>query len=419
MAVTARTKMIVWTKAGGRCSSPDCRQQLIANARDGDSSLLGELAHIVAQRPDGPRGRKSPPGGDIDGPGNLVLLCPTHHTEVDSNEGKYTVERLVQIKCDHEQWVSDTLSPNERFQHSISPDTHVIDDVHSTLLPILGYPCYVYGASCDLSESEVRPLIEHPSRSSVMLPYIVRSRQLFTFCNLRARENPFRRAVDNGSVERHDSTDWWANDDLARWYADLLNRSLNKLTGRRDLRLDKEHRRYYFEPTEEGDDHEVQYRTLTGQKRSKKVAWRPTVRRTGEQKKYWEHLAVGLRFHRVADRSWVLSIRPERRFTRDGFQPLTPKGTGRRATSRKSRMYNEGVLREVNFWRDYLSRGRPRIKFGFGDQSLMIDTEILRTSIEWPGVPDDARPFTHLAYEEDLFTTIELDELADFEEADE
>jgi hypothetical protein len=85
------------------------------------------------------------------------------------------------------------------------------------------------------------------------------------------------------------------------------------------------------------------------------------VRRTGERKKYWEHLAVGLRFHQVTSQSWVLSIRPERRFTRDGFQPLTPKGTGRRATSRKARMYNEGVLREVNFWRDYLSCGRPRI----------------------------------------------------------
>ena len=76
-------------------------------------------------------------------------------------------------------------------------------------------------------------------------------------------------------------------------------------------------------------------------------------------------------------------------------------------------MYNIDVLTEVNFWRDYLSGGKPRIVFDFGCQKLVVATELLSGSVTWPGVPDDARAFTHTAYEEDLFTMVELAELDD------
>jgi hypothetical protein len=139
--------------------------------------------------------------------------------------------------------------------------------------------------------------------------------------------------------------------------------------------------------------------------------WRPKLLHSGEYRNYWEHLAVGLRFHHMGGKAWMLSLRPERRYTRDGKEPITAKGTGRRSTSRKATMYNEQVLSEVNFWRDFLSGGRPRIVFSFGQQSLMVSTELLHTQLEWPGVPGDARPFTHRRYEEDLFTWAELGEL--------
>lgn len=418
MAVSARTRTVVWAKAGGHCSLPECRQRLIVQPEGGDASILGELAHIVAQQPDGPRGGLPPPGGEIDGEGNLVLLCPTHHTQVDKEAGRFTIERLVQVKTDHERWVTETLSPRERLIGGGDTEPTIAEEVYSTLLPVVGYPRFVYAAACSVSESEVREQLVPPSSREVMLPYIVRSRQLFSFVNLRERHGPFYKVIDAGTVEKHESTEWWSNDDLRRWYVALLNRSLNKLTGRRGLRLDKEHHRYYFEPQGDGEAREIRYRTLTGKRQTRKVAWQPVLRHSGEKRKYWEHLAVGIRFTKLSDTAWVLSIRPERRFTRDGFEPITPKGTGRRATSRKSRMYNEQVLREVNFWRDFLSDGRPRLVFNFGEQSLMVQSELLSGSIEWPGVPDDARPFTYTKYEEDLFTQVELDQLEEEEQDD-
>jgi len=244
-----------------------------------------------------------------------------------------------------------------------------------------------------------------------MFPFIVRAEQLFTFSSPSDRSSPFRQFVrpNGGGSER--AREWWDDPDRFLWYVQLLNRTLNKLTGRRGLNLDKEHKRYYFEQAQDGEPSSVTYRSLTGKRTSRQVVWRPAFRHSGELKNYWEHLAVGLRFHRVTATAWCISVRPERRFTRDGRTLLTPKGTGRRATSRKSHMYNINVLAEVNFWREFLADRGPRIIMKFGAQSLVVDAEMMSVTVSWPGVPDDARPVTYTRAEDDLFTTAEYDDL--------
>jgi len=70
-------------------------------------------------------------------------------------------------------------------------------------------------------------------------------------------------------------------------------------------------------------------------------------------------------------------------------------------------MYNINVLKEVHFWRDYLSDGSPRIIFEFGSQSIIVDTEMMNAAITWPGVPEDTKPFKNVRYSDDLFTSAE------------
>src|SRR5688572_14337293 len=238
MAVSSRTKRIVWVRDGGCCSFTECQRRLVTDAEPGvHGAVIGDLAHIVASSADGPRGGKPPPGGEIDGADNLMLMCPTHHSQIDQQTGEYTVERLLQIKEDHERWVRERLSPEEKFAGASAPEKTVVEDVHSTLLPVVAYPRFVWSGMCDKSEVEVRGLLRPPETREVMLPYIVRSRQLFTFYDLTEKSSPFADAIGKGSVECHESQEWWASDDLRRWYVDLLNRSLNKLTGRRGLKL--------------------------------------------------------------------------------------------------------------------------------------------------------------------------------------
>src|SRR5690606_2137325 len=99
MSITARTKFILWTRSGSRCAFPDCRCKLYEASSEADPDvLLGEMAHIVGQGDDGPRRDNPIPGGDIDGYDNLILLCTKHHTIIDRQIAKHSVDKLVQIK---------------------------------------------------------------------------------------------------------------------------------------------------------------------------------------------------------------------------------------------------------------------------------------------------------------------------------
>jgi hypothetical protein len=330
-----------------------------------------------------------------------------HHDIVDRQVKTYTVERLVGMKEAHERYVRERLSPEE----AATPIACSVQErLHSTLLPVDQMPHWVYSAPCELTEDEVKKRIRWPTPNDpLMLPFIVRSSLLISFYKLTEPENPFAESLA-GPAEPHRAEEWWGDKDYSNWYVTLLNRSLNKLTGRRGLTLDKDHNRYFFEPERAKDGtarpRAVQYRPLNKQKdQERHVAWQPKRRKTGNLKKHWRHLAVGLRFHRVTKTQWVLSVRPELRFTKDGFEPLFPKKIGRRATSIKSHMYNIDLLGDLQFWKEYLSDGKPHMIFDFGAQSMVVSAELLTAPIKWPGVPHDVKRFTNTVAGVDLFTS--------------
>ena len=59
---------------------------------------------------------------------------------------------------------------------------------------------------------------------------------------------------------------------------------------------------------------------------------------------------------------------------------------------------------ELNFWRHYLSNGAPRIICSFGCQHLVIETTLIQTTVVWPGIPEDSRPFSNRRFQEGLFS---------------
>lgn len=409
MGVSPATNRLVWVKSGGLCAMPECRRPLVeaATVAGDPAAAVGEVAHIAAQNPGGRRYEGPVPGGDRDGITNLMLLCAHHHEVVDTQYRTYTTERLLGIKEEHERWVRERLSEDTECREK---QAEVHEVVHSTLLPVVYMPRYVYGAPCSFNETDAKARIRSERvDKSVMLPFIVREKKLLTFFPLTRADNPFAEALDLGGVQCFEAAEWWRDKDRSRWYVSLLNRSLNKLTGRRGLHLDKDHNRYYFEP----DRHQgggpiarlVTYRPMNQASTDKSVAWRPTSRRSGELRNYWIHLAVGLRFHRVSPDAWMLSVRPEHRFTTDGFTPLVPKGIGRKSTRQKAHMYNYDLLGELQFWKEYLSGGEPRIIFEFGGQSLVVDARFATAEVAWPGVPGDMRPYANVTAEDDLFTS--------------
>lgn len=418
MSIDARTRQILWGKAGATCAYPKCRRSLVRDATLEDREVLvGEIAHIVSQGERGPRSGAEIPGENIDGYDNLILLCHEHHELVDQQEHTYPVERLLHFKQDHEKWVKARLSRDLEYEGLSRPTNTVVETVYATLMPVLQLPDYVYSGVCPIPEKEVKASINWPSDKRILVPFIVRDGLLYAFNDMRDRESPFATIVEPGTVERHDVCDWWEQPDEFRWYIELLNRTVNKITGHLGLKLDKEHHRYYFEPNEPGVEKRVTYQSVGGVQSDRAVAWNPRFKHSGDAKRYWEHLAVGLHFHRLGPYLWALAIRPERRFTTDGYTALDGTSTGKKNTKRKSRMYNFDVLKEVQFWRDFLAQGTPRITCLFGGQSLVIDNTLMSTSITWPKIEGDQAKHIAARYEDDLFSIADLAETGYFNDS--
>ena len=122
MAVSLKTRCIVWAKAAGRCQFPGCNKVLIGDLQAGNDTLnAGYVAHIVAEKPGGPRGHPVRSPELADDPKNLMLMCDPHHRLIDRDEvADYPEARLLQIKHDCEVRVE--------LATSISPDqaSHVV-----------------------------------------------------------------------------------------------------------------------------------------------------------------------------------------------------------------------------------------------------------------------------------------------------
>ena len=97
---------MLWARSGNRCAFANCHIEM---APAGTAATLGEIAHIVAKSPDGPRGNSPLPLESRDDYDNLILLCPTHHSIADSNPTQWPVELLHRLKREHEHWVTAQL----------------------------------------------------------------------------------------------------------------------------------------------------------------------------------------------------------------------------------------------------------------------------------------------------------------------
>jgi hypothetical protein len=118
---------------------PKCRKFLAETASSSvvsGSVLVGENCHIVAEKKDGPRGKSALTTLQRNRYPNLILLCLHHHTVVDQDPTEWPVERLHQIKSEHELWV-DSMFTNatesvgdELYSNLVNLATEGLDLAH-------------------------------------------------------------------------------------------------------------------------------------------------------------------------------------------------------------------------------------------------------------------------------------------------
>jgi hypothetical protein len=378
--------------------------------------VIAEVAHIVAESREGPRGSEPLSEEERNQPENLIVVCPEHHKVIDSQPKTYSIAVLRQMKIDHASEVRRRLHP----ENPLKTASLVTERIRSSVQTVTHLPQAVFEAKCAFGpgqEDEVRSRLETPKDREVLFPFVLAEGKV-CFQNLRAKENAFAKVIDARTVEAKAARKMWEDDSDARFYVRLLNRSLYKYAGHRGIRYDVDHKRFFFIAEKEGESRSVEYKSLTGRNVERKVVWQPVRRKTGLASPVWWHVAAGFRFRQLAPLQWCFAIRPEWHLTEDGEMPLEGKRIGRRVTSKKSRMFNRQYLQEVSFWRDFLAEGKSRTVLNFGDQSAVIDSELLELAVEWPCIPGDELPFEGRTGEENLFTLAEFQGVTEGEDVD-
>lgn len=105
------TLKILFGMSGNECAEPSCSQRVIATATDhSDEAVIAQIAHIYALSDDGPRGKPGLTEKERNHHSNLLLLCPTHHSVVDSQHETYPASQLKNWKQSHERKFSDALA---------------------------------------------------------------------------------------------------------------------------------------------------------------------------------------------------------------------------------------------------------------------------------------------------------------------
>jgi hypothetical protein len=108
-AIADDERLKLWVRSAGRCAL--CKEYLLEGALTIRPLFLGEMAHMVGQADSAasPRGNNRLPVEDRNLADNLILLCPSCHTEIDKRGSLdlITVEWLKERKREHEARVRE------------------------------------------------------------------------------------------------------------------------------------------------------------------------------------------------------------------------------------------------------------------------------------------------------------------------
>lgn len=153
MSISDRTRKILWARAAGRCSFPDCELELTSLSNSTRNSqppetIIGEEAHIIAQNLGGTRGNINIEENQKDLYSNLILLCRNHHRIVDDPSNNYTTTMLHDMKQKHENKIELSLNKSQH-QHFLSNPYKKLSNhqlIHVWKYPLTHILCFSFGS---------------------------------------------------------------------------------------------------------------------------------------------------------------------------------------------------------------------------------------------------------------------------------
>lgn len=101
MSISSEVKRKLLASSGGYCGKPDCHTELFPFFESKKITNIEELAHIIGQKKNGPRGENELPLNQRDEFENIILLCPVCHTIIDKNPHLFPDNVIKQWKTNH------------------------------------------------------------------------------------------------------------------------------------------------------------------------------------------------------------------------------------------------------------------------------------------------------------------------------
>ena len=157
--ISAIARLLLFVRAGGRCEFDGCNEYLFEHPLTLTDGNFAEVAHVVAFKPDGARGKVGPRPRNINEISNLMLLCPKCHKLIDDHPSDYSRQTLEKYKSQHEGRIRHVteLGPNRKTavlvvktvigRQTVAIPFHQIVEATSPR-----YPASQQGATVDLTQ---------------------------------------------------------------------------------------------------------------------------------------------------------------------------------------------------------------------------------------------------------------------------
>ena len=115
--IPVKVKIRLWGKSAGRCQYEGCNKPLFLDSLTKAEFNIAYIAHIIADKPNGPRGDAKLSVKLKDNVSNLMLMCDEHHRLIDREDAEgHPVERLREMKRKHEERIELLTSLQEDKQ---------------------------------------------------------------------------------------------------------------------------------------------------------------------------------------------------------------------------------------------------------------------------------------------------------------
>lgn len=145
LTITRESLNALFARSGNQCAFPGCTHELVTDA----NLFVGQICHISAANPGGPRYDPRHTDEDRRAASNLLLLCYRHHKETD-NVRLFNADSLRRMKTEHELKYSESpFKVNESFLHSLQLEIETywssLDQAHRRdhIVPELAVPIAV------------------------------------------------------------------------------------------------------------------------------------------------------------------------------------------------------------------------------------------------------------------------------------